>query len=40
MHSSFEEVSESPEAKVCGGSKRTLGSYHETHKGAGLKPIG
>ena len=25
---------ESPEAKVRSGSKRTLDSYHETHKGA------
>jgi len=30
---------ESSKAKVRSGSKRTLGSYHETHKGAGLKPI-
>jgi len=30
---------ESPEAKVRSGSKRTLGGYHETHKGAGLKSI-
>jgi len=27
-------VGETPEAKVRSGSKRTLGSYHETHKGA------
>ena len=31
---------ESPKTKVRSGSKRALGSYHETHKGAGLKPIG
>ena len=39
-HFSFELVGKSLEAKVCSASKRTLGSYHETHKGAGLKPIG
>jgi len=33
-------VGESPEAKVRSGSKRTLSSYHETHKGTGLKPLG
>ena len=39
-HFSFEVVGESPEAKVHSGSKHTLGSYHETHKGTGLKPLG
>jgi len=39
-HFSFEVVGESPEAKVCSRSKRTLGSYHETHKGTGLEPLG
>ena len=39
-HSSFEKVGERQEAKVHSGSKRTLSSYHETHKGTGLKPIG
>ena len=37
-HISFEVVGESPEAKVRLGSKRTLGSYHETHKGTNLEP--
>ena len=32
-HFSFEVVGESPEAKVRSRSKRTLGDYHETHKG-------
>ena len=40
MHFSSEVVGESPEAKVRSGSKRTLGSYHEIHKGAGLEPLG
>jgi len=35
----WESRRESPRAKVRSGSKRILGSYHETHKGAGLKPI-
>ena len=39
-HFSFEVVGESPEAKVRSLSKRTLGSYHETHKGIGLEPLG
>jgi len=38
--SSFEELDESSRARVRSGFKRSLGSYHETHKGAGLKPIG
>jgi len=29
----------SPEAKVRSGFRRTLGSYHETHKGTGLEPL-
>jgi len=33
-HSSFEKVSEILKDRVCPGSKRTLGSYHKTHKGA------
>ena len=37
---SFEIAGESPEAKVCSGSKRTLGSYHETRKGTDIQPIG
>jgi len=40
VHFSFEVVGESPEAKVRSGSMRTLGSYHETHKSAGLEPLG
>jgi len=32
-------VGESLEAKVRLESKSTLGSYHETHKGAGLEPL-
>jgi len=32
-------VGESPDAKIRSESKRTLGSYHETHKGTGLKPL-
>jgi len=32
-------VGESPEAKVRSSSKRTLGNYHETHKGIGLEPL-
>ena len=40
VHFSFEVVGESPEAKVRSGSKRTLGNYHETHKGTGLEPLG
>jgi len=39
-HFSFEVVGESPEAKVRSGSKRTLGSYRETHKGTSLEPLG
>ena len=39
-HFSFEVASESPEAKVCSGSKRTPGSYHETHKGTSLEQLG
>jgi len=39
-HFSFEVVGEIPEAKVRSGSKRTHGSYHETHKGTGLEPLG
>jgi len=39
-HFSFEVVGESPKAKVRLGSKHTLGSYHETHKGTCLKPLG
>jgi len=40
-HFSFEVVGESLEAKVRSGSKRTLGSYHETHKwDTGLEPLG
>jgi len=39
-HFSFKVVGESPEAKVRSGSKHTLGSYHETHKGTGLEPLG
>ena len=31
---SFKEVGESPRARVRSGSRHTLGSYHETHKGA------
>jgi len=33
-------VGESPEAKVRSWSKRSLGSNHETHKGAGLNQLG
>jgi len=40
VHFSFEEVGESLKVKVRSGSKHTLGSYHETHKGTGLKTIG
>ena len=40
MHFSFEVVGESLEAKVRSGSKRTLGSHHENHKGIGLKLLG
>ena len=32
-------MGESPEAKVRSGSKRTLGSYHETHKGTDLEQL-
>ena len=32
-------MGESPEAKVRSECKRTLGSYHETHKGTGLEPL-
>ena len=39
-HFSFEVVGKSPEAKVCSGSKRTLDSYHKTHKGTSLEPLG
>jgi len=38
-HFSFEVAGESPEAKVRSGYKRTLGSYHETHKGTCLEPL-
>ena len=38
-HFSFEIVGESPEAKVRSGSKRTLGRYHETYKGACLESL-
>jgi len=38
-HFSFKIVGESPEAKVRSESKRTLGSYHETHKGTSLEPL-
>jgi len=34
VHSSFEEVGESLEAKVHSESRRTLGRYNKTHKGA------
>ena len=37
---SFEVVGECPEAKVRSRSKRTLGSYHKTHKGTSLEPLG
>jgi len=40
VHFSFEVVVESPKAKLRSGSKRTLGSYHETHKGACLELLG
>ena len=35
----FQESGQKPEARVHPGSKRTLGSYHETHKGTRPRPI-
>ena len=36
----FRGIGESPRAKVRSGSKRALGSYHETHKGARPNTLG